>query len=126
MAGHSKRERAKTEFEEVNQFPAGEPPDFFQETSLDHIFGEVWTRPGLTRKERRWITLTAIAMSGAQPAMDVHIRSALASGDITHDEMSEFAAHFAHYAGFPIATSFYMAFKRIAEDLDRGEEPGEA
>jgi 4-carboxymuconolactone decarboxylase len=119
MTETSKRDRAKAMFREVNQFPASDPPDFFQETSLDHIFGEVWTRPGLARKERRWITLTTIAMTRAQPAMDIHIRSALQSGDISREEMGEFAAHFAHYAGFPIATVFYSAFMRIAGELDK-------
>ena len=117
MNDESKRDRAKRTYEEVNQFPAHEPPDFFQEASLDHIFGEVWSRPGLTRKERRWITLSTIAMTGAQTAMDVHVRSALVSGDITREEMSEFVAHFAHYAGFPIATQLYTTFMRIAGEL---------
>jgi len=112
------RARARETFEAVNGFPAPEPTDFYQEASLDHVFGEVWTRPGLTRKERRWITLSTIGMTGADLAMDVHIRSALASGDITRDEMAEFVAHFAHYAGFPIAARFYSAFTRIAAELD--------
>ena len=118
MKDDAKRARAKEIFQEVNQFPAPDPTDFFQETSLDHIFGEVWTRPGLTRKERRWISLTTIAMTGADTAMEVHIRSALSSGDITEREMSEFVAHFAHYAGFPIATRFYTTFRRIAAERD--------
>ena len=121
MSDDARRSRAKAMFEEVNGFPAPEPPDFFQETSLDHIFGDVWTRPGLTRKERRWITLTTIAMTGAATAMEVHVRSALKSGDITREEMGEFAAHFAHYAGFPIATQLYTTFQRIAAELDAAE-----
>ena len=117
-----RRRAARTIFEEVNGFPAPEPTDFFQQASLDHVFGEVWTRPGLTRKERRWITLTTIAMTGAQTALEVHVRSALASGDIQREEMAEFVAHFAHYAGFPIATAFYTTFMRIAAELDGAGE----
>ena len=113
-----RRERAKAIFEEVNCFPAPEPTDFFTEATLDHVFGEVWTRPGLTRKERRWITLSAIAMTGAEMAMGVHIRSALTSGDITREEMREFVAHFAHYGGHPLAASFYTTFMRIAAELE--------
>ena len=118
MSDTEKRARAKAMFEEVNGFPAPDPPDFFQETTLDHIFGEVWTRSGLTKKERRWITLTTIAMTGAETAMGVHVRSALASGDITREEMAEFAAHFAHYAGFPIAAQLYQTIRRVAAELD--------
>ena len=50
--------------------------------------------------------------------MGVHIRSALSTGDITREEMSEFCAHFAHYGGFPLAAQFYGTFMRIAEKLD--------
>ncbi|MBB83939.1 MAG: hypothetical protein CL931_09045 [Deltaproteobacteria bacterium] len=124
MSDDEKRTRAKAMFEEVNGFPAPEPPDFFQETSLDHVFGEVWTRPGLTKKERRWITLTTIAMTGAETAMGVHVRSALSSGEITREEMVEFAAHFAHYAGFPIATQLYTTIARVAADLEAGASEG--
>ncbi|CAN0453641.1 unnamed protein product [Discosporangium mesarthrocarpum] len=123
MSEEEKRTKARAVFEEVNGFPAPEPPDFFQETSLDHVFGEVWTRPGLTRKERRWITLTTIAMTGAETAMEVHVRSALSSGDISREEMGEFAAHFAHYAGFPIATQLYTTFRRVAAELDEAGTP---
>ena len=121
MSDDARRSRAKAMFEEVNGFPAPDPPDFFQETTLDHIFGDVWTRPGLTRKERRLITLTTIAMTGAATAMEVHVRSALQSGDLSREEMGEFAAHFAHYAGFPIATQLYTTFQRIAAELDAAE-----
>ena len=57
-------------------------------------------------------------MTGAQTAMDVHVRSALSSGDISIEEMEEFVAHFAHYAGFPIATQMYTTFRRIAGELE--------
>ena len=50
--------------------------------------------------------------------MNVHVRSALVSGDISREEMSEFVAHFAHYAGFPIATQLYTTFMRVAGELD--------
>ena len=117
-ADDPKRRRAQALYEEINGFAAPEPTDFFQETALDHVFGEVWSRPGLTRKERRFITLTTVAMTGAEVAMDVHIRAALSSGDLSDEEMREFAAHFAHYAGFPIAARFYTAFQRIAAERD--------
>ena len=121
MSDETLRARGKRSFHEVNQFPAPEPSDFFQEVTVDHIFGDVWTRPGLTRKERRWITLTTIAMTGAQTAMDVHVRSALQSGDIAVDELREFAAHFAHYAGFPLAAGFYATLTRIAAEIGADE-----
>ena len=76
------RARAKEVWQDVNQFSAPEPADAFLEATLDQVFGRVWSRPGLTRKERRWITLTSIASAGAVLPLEVHVRSALESGDI--------------------------------------------
>ena len=110
------RTRAKELWQEVNQFPAPEPADGFLEATLDQVFGRVWSRPGLTRKERRWITLTSIAALGATDALEVHVRSALQSGDITPEEMKEFALHFAHYAGWPLASQLYTTIIRIISE----------
>lgn len=123
----AKRARARETYREVNGFEAMEPGDVFLEQTLDRVFGEVWTRPALTRRERRLITLATIAMTGAPTAMEVHVRSALASGDLTLDEMVEIATHFAQYAGFPLATGLYTTAQRIAAELDgqAGPERGD-
>ncbi len=120
------RRRARELFEEVNGFPSTPPTDPYLETTLDHVFGRIWSRPGLTRKERRWITLTAIASQGADLALDVHLRSALESGDITGDEMIEFALHFAHYAGWPASAQLYTSTRRLLGEMaqrDADTEP---
>jgi 4-carboxymuconolactone decarboxylase len=117
-----KRARAEALWEQINQFPAREPTDAYTEMTLDHVFGELWSRPGLTRKERRLITLTSIASAGAQTALDVHVRSALASGDFTKDEMIEFALHFAHYGGWPLSAQLYTTILRTHAELETSEE----
>ena len=114
----TKRERARETYRAVNGFEAMEPGDVFLEQTLDRVFGEVWTRPALTRRERRLITLATIAMTGAPTAMEVHVRSALASGDLSLDEMIEVATHFAQYAGFPLATGLYTTAQRIAAEIE--------
>lgn len=121
------RARARELFEEVNGFPATPPADPYLETTLDHVFGRIWSRPGLTRKERRWITLTAIAAQGADLALEVHLRSALESGDISGEEMVEFALHFAHYAGWPASAQLYTTTRRLLGEIAVPEpdaEPG--
>jgi 4-carboxymuconolactone decarboxylase len=47
------RARARQQWEEVNTFPAVDPVDAYTEMTLDHVFGEVWSRPGLARRDRR-------------------------------------------------------------------------
>ena len=114
-----RREVGRQKFIEINGFP---PPDVMlpiTEMTVDHVFGEIWTRPGLTRKERRWISITSVAAAGAEAALEIHVFSALQSGDITLDELHEAVAHFAVYQGFPRATTFHFAVEAAAARLER-------
>ena len=60
----ARRAAGEAMFEEVNGFAAPAPGHPFIDMTVDHVFGEVWTRPGLTRKERRWIAITGVASAG--------------------------------------------------------------
>lgn len=78
------------------------------------VFKNVWARPGLTRKERRLISLTAIATRGSAEALPHHIRAALELGDLTKDELLEWVVHLAHYAGWPASAESYIAVQTAA------------
>ena len=80
----------------------------------DFVFAEVWSRPGLDRRSRRWITLACVTAAGAPTAMRVYARAALDSGDITMAELREFVLHFAVFQGFPKA----VEFEQILNELD--------
>jgi 4-carboxymuconolactone decarboxylase len=83
--------------------------DYMADVVIDQVFAEIWTRPGLTRKERRWIAITCACMTGAPFAMETHIGAAIRTGDITVEEMREFVIQFAAYAGHPKATTVRTA-----------------
>ena len=76
----------------------------FAMAAHEFVFGEVWSRPGLSRRDRRWVTLTCVAAADAPEPMDQHVYGALASGDIDLDEMLEFVLQFAVYCGWPKAS----------------------
>ena len=69
------------------------------------VFADTWGRGGLTRRERRLITLTCAAMSGVPSAPVGHWNAGLASGDLTIEELSEFWVHFHTYGGGPQTAS---------------------
>ena len=96
------------------------PPiaDPFMEFTSDHVFGRVWTRPGLTTRDRRLVTLTTIAIAGAQAALELHLGAAYRSGDLSFDELDEWVVHLAHYAGWPMATTAYMALGALRAQVD--------
>jgi 4-carboxymuconolactone decarboxylase len=71
--------------------------------SSNFVFGEVWSRPGLDQRARRFISLSCVAIAGAAVPIRSLIYSSLKSGDISLEEMREFALHLAVYAGWPKA-----------------------
>jgi 4-carboxymuconolactone decarboxylase len=79
-----------------------------EETRLEYLFGEVWPRPGLSRRERRLVTLSCAAFAvTAQPLID-HTYAALKSDDLSIDELLEVVLHFAVYCGWPKASNLEM------------------
>ena len=95
----------------------GHPDDAYTELTVDHLFGKIWTRDGLARRDRRLITLTAVAISGQAMPLAGHLAGALRSGDLTPDELQEWVAHLAHYAGWPIAATAYMTLRQVEGQL---------
>jgi 4-carboxymuconolactone decarboxylase len=91
------------------------------EMTVDHVCGEIWSRPGLTRKERRFITVTAVASAGAELALQAHVDAALDSGDLTVEELREVVLHFATYQGYPRATVLHFAVEKAASRHERSD-----
>jgi 4-carboxymuconolactone decarboxylase len=110
MSDDERWRRGAEEFTTVTGFPAPDQgDDYFADVVINQVFAELWTRPGLTRKERRWIAITCACMTGATFAMETHLGAALQSGEITIEELREFIVHFSAYAGHPRATAARMA-----------------
>jgi 4-carboxymuconolactone decarboxylase len=98
--------RGAAMFTDVTGIPApNRGDDYVADVVIDQVFAEIWSRPGLTRKERRWIAITCACMTGAPFAMETHLAAALRTGDITIEELQEFVIQFAVYAGHPKATA---------------------
>jgi 4-carboxymuconolactone decarboxylase len=85
----------------------------FLELTRDHVIGGIWTRDGLTTRERRLITLTCTAVNPSGPALVTHAENALKSGDLTPDDLEEWIVHLAHYAGWPVAANVYAQTRTI-------------
>jgi 4-carboxymuconolactone decarboxylase len=114
----SRRERGQRMMQEVMGVPKFPPPDAYTEFTVDALFGDVWSRPGLSRKERRLITLAVAGMTGVQGAIEGHMRAALSSGDVSRETMLEFVIHFAHYGGWPLSTNLHAALQKVGAELD--------
>jgi 4-carboxymuconolactone decarboxylase len=92
---------------------ADPPPvnDPYTEFTTEHLFGRVWARSGLDRRDRRLVTLTIAAVTAQRDSLTAHLRAALGSGDLTADELHEWVLHLAHYGGWPAGTTAYAVLR---------------
>ncbi len=113
-------ERGRRAFADVMTFAAPEDATPATEHGLiDFVFGEVWTRPGLSRRDRRFITLPCVAAADAEQPLRDHVYAALNSGDISIIEMREAVLHFAVYSGWPKASRFNMIVDELWDRIHR-------
>ena len=88
----------------------------FQELITAYAWGEIWTRPGLDRRSRSMITLTALIARGHHEELAMHVRAALRNG-LTVDEIKEVILQSAVYCGVPDAnTAFRIASGVLVEE----------
>jgi 3-oxoadipate enol-lactonase/4-carboxymuconolactone decarboxylase len=88
----------------------------FQEFITEYAWGGIWTRPGLDRRSRSLITLTALIARGHHEELAMHVRAARTNG-LTPEEIKELIMQTAIYCGVPDAnTAFRIAQQALAED----------
>jgi 3-oxoadipate enol-lactonase/4-carboxymuconolactone decarboxylase len=94
----------------------------FQRMITEYAWGTIWTRPGLDRRSRSMITLTALVARGHHEEFAMHVRAARRNG-LTNDEIKELLMQTAIYCGVPDANSFFRIAADVLRDLDEGEGP---
>jgi 4-carboxymuconolactone decarboxylase len=87
----------------------------FQELITRYAWGEVWARPGLDRRTRSCITLTALVAVGHDGELALHLRAARRNG-LTWDEIKEVLLQAAIYCGVPAANSAFAIAQRVQEE----------
>ncbi len=93
----------------------------FQDLITRYAWGEIWTRPGLDRRMRSAITLTAMVAGGHEAELAMHVKAALRNG-LSRDEIKEVLLQSAIYCSVPSAnTAFSVAAQALAE-VDEAEE----
>ena len=87
----------------------------FQDFITRYAWGEIWTRPGLDRKTRSCVALTALIALGRLEELALHVRAALRNG-VTPEEIKEVLLQSAVYCGVPAANSAFAVAQRVLED----------
>ena len=82
----------------------------------DHVlFGDVWERSGLSKRDRSLVTVASLVTSGSTEQLVGHLRRAKDNG-LTEDELKEAIIHLAFYAGWPKAMSAIQVAKKVFTD----------
>ena len=84
------------------------------ELTDDVLFGDVWERPGLSKRDRSLITVATLVALYRNEQLPGHLRRAIDNG-LTEDELIEAITHLAFYAGWPTAMSAIVTAKNLFE-----------
>ena len=84
------------------------------ELTEDVLFGDIWDRPGLSKRDRSLITVASLVALNRTDQLPYHLGRALENG-ITKEELSELITHLAFYSGWPTAMSAVLLAKRVFE-----------
>jgi 4-carboxymuconolactone decarboxylase len=86
----------------------------FQELITKYAWGEIWARPGLDRRTRSCMTMTALIALGRFDELELHIRAAQRNG-LSADEIKEVLLQSAIYCGVPAANSAFHVYRNVLE-----------
>jgi 4-carboxymuconolactone decarboxylase len=102
-----RHERGKAKMAEVYAWQSvpDVPGDFFAVT-VDHLFGEIWDRDGLTLRDRRMLLMGVVAALGEWKVLPIQLDAMLANEELTAAELREIALFLAHYVGWPRGSTF--------------------
>jgi 4-carboxymuconolactone decarboxylase len=95
---------------------ANEFTEDFQDFITRYAWGEIWSRPGLDRRTRSFVTLAVLAGLGRAEELPLHVRGALNNG-LTTDEIKETLLHVAVYAGVPAANTAFAVARRTLDEI---------
>ena len=87
----------------------------FQDFITRYAWGEIWSRPGLDRRTRSCVTMTALVAIGRFDELAMHIRAARRNG-LSPEEIAEVLLQTAVYCGVPAANSAFHVFQRVLDE----------
>lgn len=115
--------------EKMNEVYGWEMPniegDPFFDLTVDHLFGTIWNRPGLSMRDKRIMTLTAVAALGNDALAEIQANAALHNEELTGDELKEMAVFLTQYLGFPLGSKLDGAVSKVIKKRKKAADRGE-
>lgn len=98
--------------------------DFFAYTA-DHLFADIWRRPGLSDRDRRLLLIGMLCTHGAQDVLSIQIPAAFAAGELDENALREIVIMVCHYAGWPIGARLNSIVEDTIAKAQREASPNE-
>jgi 4-carboxymuconolactone decarboxylase len=113
--------------EKMNEVYAWEMPDVpgeFFALTVDHLFGTIWTRPGLSMRDRRMMLIAVLTTLNQEELLEVQVNAILQNGEMTREELREIAIFLTHYVGFPLGSKLDGVVKRVTAKRKKAAAEG--
>ncbi|RDI65969.1 carboxymuconolactone decarboxylase family protein [Nocardia pseudobrasiliensis] len=101
-----RRRRGLAKMSEVYGWEFSDGPGEHFAVTADHLFADIWSRPGLSIRDRRLLLLGALSAQGLFDIAEIQIGAALHNEELTEDQLREIALFLCHYIGWPAGTKF--------------------
>jgi len=123
MADQERFQKGVEKFNEVYCGDVPAPPrgaSAFFDNMIEQLFAEVWTRPQLSQRDRRLLTMGAIAALGEPDTYAIQVRAAVKNGELDAEQVRETLIHLAQYAGYPRVAGLLGKVEQTLAALKKG------
>ena len=118
-----RRRRGLAKMNEVYAWDMPDMPGDFFAVTVDHLFADIWSRPGLSMRDKRIMTLSVVTALGLPDLAEIQVNAALHNGEMTESDLREMAVFITHYVGFPLGSTFNGVVEKV---IARRATPGSA
>lgn len=101
--------------------------DFFGYT-VEHLFADIWNRPGLSDRDRRLLLLGALAGNNDHDVLPIQLAAAHGNGELDDEALREIAIFLTHYVGWPAGARLFTQVEKVISDAAKAaaRQAGEA
>ncbi|MEH3130440.1 MAG: carboxymuconolactone decarboxylase family protein [Mycolicibacterium neoaurum] len=119
-------DRRQQGLQKMNEVYGWEMPDIqgdpYFDLTVEHLFGDIWTRPGLSMRDKRLLTLASVTAVGNSDLAEIQINAALHNEEFTAEELKEVAVFITHYLGFPLGSKLDGAVSKVVRQRRKAEK----
>jgi 4-carboxymuconolactone decarboxylase len=113
VTNDDRRQRGLEMMREVYGWDVQDGPGDFFGLTVDHLFAEIWTRPGLSIRDRRLLLIGLLIGQGRHDVAEIQIGAALKSAELDADQLREIVIFLTHYAGWPAGAQLSMQAEKL-------------